>query len=347
MADALKDILIKRIDAMGPMTIADYMRECLMHPKHGYYQQKKVFGRDGDFITAPEVSQMFGEIIGIWLVQEWQRIGAPNAVNIVELGPGRGTLMADLRRTIKAVPEIDQAAKIHFVEMSSQLREKQREKHPDATWHDDLSSLPTGPSIIIANEFFDALPIHQYLYRNNGWSERVVATDSDGQLTYGIQPPGPQLALLSEIVAVPEDNTLYEVSPQSITCAGDIAAHIKENQGSVLIIDYGYMRSIGGDTFQALQKHEYVDPLDAPGDADLTAHVAFDQLAAALSSKGTSVAPIEIQGQFLMQHGLGVRAQKLSAGQIPQVQTKVVGELKRLTAPDEMGDLFKVLVARA
>jgi NADH dehydrogenase [ubiquinone] 1 alpha subcomplex assembly factor 7 len=343
---ALKTLLIKRIAMGGPITLADYMAECLMHPNHGYYQQQRVFGRDGDFITAPRVSQMFGEMLGLWCADRWHAMGRPARFNLIELGPGRGTLMADMLRATKAVPGFGTAARVCFVEESERLSALQAEKVPGAPWHKRLSDVPTGPSILMANEFFDALPIHQFEKKGGKWLERGVGFEGD-TLRPVLLLPSAKLALVPDSVRAAGDGSIAEVCPAGLSVAGEIAERLVAQPGAALIIDYGYRVSAPGDSFQALKSHDYVDPYAEPGLADLTAHVAFDQLAAAAAQKGAAPSSIQEQGAFLMALGLGLRAQKLAETGDKAGQTRILGELKRLTAPDEMGSLFKVLALQS
>jgi len=340
----LKPLLLDRIAATGPITIADYMAECLMHPDHGYYQKEHVFGADGDFTTAPEISQMYGEMLGLWLADRWYKMDKPEAVHLIELGPGRGTLMADLLRATAAVEGFNSAMTIHFVETSKQLRALQAELVPHANWHDSLATVPDGPSLIIANEFFDALPIHQFEKHKGNWLERRINAEGE-DLTLVLTPPSPKLALTDEKLRHDGlEGSILEVCPAALSITGDIADRLHNHGGAALVIDYGYRKSAHGDTFQALEKHEFTDPLANPGGADLTAHVAFDQLAkAATSKKALSYGPAA-QGMFLMALGIGARAQQLADHiDTPDGQERVLAELKRLTAGEEMGTLFKVL----
>lgn len=338
----LKAYLMKRIATEGPITLADYMAICLMHPKYGYYQHERVFGAEGDFITAPEVSQMFGEMIGLWLADRWMKIGKPTAINLVELGPGRGTFMKDILRAVEPVEEFTQAINIHFIEASTQLRATQKNHVPNATWHDHFALVPDGPALIIANEFFDALPIHQFEKLDGQWHERMVCTVKD-KLGLGLGPCSPKFTLVDDALKDGSDGSIVEICPSALSITGDIAEHIAQNGGAALIIDYGYRKSALGDTFQALEAHAYVDPFINPGKADLTAHVAFDQLKRVAQEKGIKAYGPAMQGMFLMAIGLGARAQVLAQGATPDVQERILSELKRLTATDQMGTLFKVL----
>jgi NADH dehydrogenase [ubiquinone] 1 alpha subcomplex assembly factor 7 len=339
----LLDIITKRIDAFGPISIADYMRECLLHPQHGYYQKQIVFGEKGDFITAPEISQMFGEIIGLQLAEKWLQLGKPAETQLIELGPGRGTLMADILRAARSIPEFHQSLNIHFIEASAQLRTLQREKVPTANWHEQIQDIPEGFSLIIANEFFDALPIHQYEKRDGIWFERMI-THQKKSLEYTLSLPGPQFALVPHSAKDRANNSIFEVCPSGLSITGILSDRLKQAGGAAIIIDYGYTQSGGGDTFQALKDHKFISPLTEPGHADITAHVAFDQLAQTANEKDIKVEGPYEQGQYLMASGIGVRAQKLATGANSSKQKTILSELKRLTASDEMGQLFKVLM---
>ncbi len=342
---ALKKKFVKRIEAAGPMTLAAYMAECLMHPEHGYYQQQAVFGADGDFTTAPEVSQMFGEMIGLWLADRWIKMGRPEQVKLIELGPGRGTLMADILRATEPVEDFQSAIEVHFVEASIQLRAMQAKQVPTAHWHDTLAQVPdsaSAPSLILANEFFDALPIHQYEKSGGNWVERMVGCVDD-KLTLVGGPCGPQFALVPEVIKAGPEGSIAEVCPAALSIVGDIAERLGTHGGAALVVDYGYRKSAAGDTFQALQNHEFCDPFAAPGEADLTAHVNFEILKTAATQKGLSAYGPAMQGMFLMAIGLGARAQVLAQQGDDAFQASILADLKRLTATDQMGTLFKVL----
>lgn len=340
---ALEVILKKQIIASGPITVADYMATCLMHPKHGYYQQRPVFGAEGDFTTAPEISQMFGEMIGVWLMDRWTSMGKPSAFNIIEAGPGRGTLMADILRTAKALPAFLDAAHIHFIETSEQLRQQQKRKVPNAEWHGDFSALPAGPSLFVANEFFDALPIHQYIRKSGVWLEKRVGISSDA-LCYALTPATGAVSLISDKLSnKAAEDSVIEICPAAISIAGQIADHIKQHTGAALIIDYGYFPAGIGDTFQALEGHKYVDPLLNPGSVDLTAHVNFESLQQiALEAGLAAPGPVD-QGALLMRLGIGARCEALATAKADHKQASLLSQLKRLTAPSEMGTLFKAM----
>lgn len=342
MSTPLKTILLEQIATSGPITFADYMAQCLMHPEHGYYQKERVFGQDGDFITAPEISQMFGEMLGLWLADRWIKMGKPSPVHLIEFGPGRGTLMADMLRAISPVEGFTDAANIHFIETSRQLRKLQKEQVPNAKWHDSAASLPDGPSLIVANEFFDALPIHQFEKHKGEWLERRVNAEGE-TFTLVLTPPSAKLALIPEKLKNSPEGSILEVCPAALSITGDIASRISDGGGAALIIDYGYRTSAAGDTFQALMGHAFTDPFAEPGKADITAHVAFDQLNQAAKEKGVATFGPAAQGMFLMALGMGARAQQLSNTMDPIGQQRILSELKRLTASEAMGTLFKVL----
>jgi SAM-dependent MidA family methyltransferase len=337
---ALLDKLRGLIRANGPMSVADYMAHCLGDPQQGYYATRDPFGAAGDFITAPEISQMFGEIVGAWLIDAWQLVGAPNPVRLVELGPGRGTLMADILRVARKAPDFQRAASIHLVETSQVLRRIQaetlRETGAEPRWHSSPDSVPPGPMLMIANEFFDALPIRQFM-RLDIWRERVIGLDSRDRLAFGIGP-----GVLDRGPDAPQGSIL-EISPLADTLAEITAARIVEQGGAALIIDYGHARSAPGETLQAVRGHAYADPLEEPGLADLTAHVNFGALAGRAESAGAAVHGPMPQGAFLSRLGLFERAGRLSAGADPETREAIRLAAQRLASPEQMGTLFKAL----
>ena len=334
----LADLLTARIARTGPISIADYMADCLMHPDHGYYATRDPLGRAGDFITAPEISQMFGELIGLSLAQSWLDQGAPARITLAELGPGRGTLMADALRATQAVPGFHAALSVHFVETSPVLRQAQASAVPHAQWHDTADSLPDGPLFLIANEFFDALPIRQFIRDGNGWRERMVGLEGDN-LAFGLSAPAP-LALLEHRLADTRDGDLVEHCPALPGIIQTISQRIATHGGAALIIDYGDWQSLG-DTLQALADHKHTDPLTSPGQADLTAHVDFAAIAAATApAKFTRLTP---QGVFLERLGITQRAQVLARTLTGTARENHIAAHRRLTHPTEMGDLFKVI----
>lgn len=341
MSTALADRLITRIARTGPISLADYMMECLLHPVDGYYTTGNPLGREGDFITAPEISQMFGEMIGLALAQAWMDQGAPSPVHLVELGPGRGTLMNDLLRATRAVPGFHAAATLHLVEASPRLRAQQSDllAAHEPTFHDTIETVPEGPTLLIANEFFDALPIRQFQRdEGDGWRERVVGLQ-DGVLTLGLAPPQTVSALAGRRLLV-KPGQIVETNAPAEAIAGEIGRRIAQFGGVAMFIDYGDGESIG-DTFQAVMGHKSVDPFAAPGHADLTAHVAFAPLArAAASARASSLTP---QGVFLERLGITARAQSLARALSGEPLERHIAAHRRLTHPEEMGNLFKVL----
>ncbi|MBV2359765.1 SAM-dependent methyltransferase [Thalassococcus sp. CAU 1522] len=337
---ALLDLLKRQIAASGPVTVAEYMAQCLGHPEHGYYTSRDPLGADGDFTTAPEISQMFGELLGLCLAQSWLDQGAPAPFVLAELGPGRGTLMADILRATRSVPGFHDAMSLHLVETSPILRKSQAAAldaaHP--CWHDTVGTLPDMPLFLVANEFFDALPVRQFVRDGPAWRERVVGVQ-DGALQVGLTDPT-HLATLSHRVEDTRDGDIVETCATGTAIAHAIGARIADRGGVALIVDYGDWRSLG-DTLQALQNHAPANPLAAPGMADLTAHVDFEALARAASPAAHS--RLTTQGVFLERLGITQRAQALARGLRGPALNAHVSAHRRLTHPDEMGSVFKVL----
>ncbi len=321
------------------MTIADFMSECLLHPTLGYYTARDPLGAGGDFTTAPEISQMFGELLGLALAQSWLDQGAPSRFVLAELGPGRGTLMADVLRATARVPGFHAAAALHLVEVSPALRAEQARLLPGATWHDSVGDLPDdAPLFLLANEFFDALPIRQFLRDGPGWRERVVGL-ADDRLAFGLTAAAP-LAALEPRLADTEDGDLVELAPALPALAAEIGRRIAGNGGAALIVDYGSWGGLG-DSFQAVAAHRKVDPLATPGAVDLTAHVDFAALARAIAP--AAHAALTPQGVFLERLGIAARAEKLAAALGGAARDNHLAAHRRLTHPEEMGNLFQVL----
>jgi len=338
----------KLIRSSGPMPVWRYMELCLTHPQYGYYIARDPIGREGDFTTAPEVSQMFGELLGLWAASVWKAIGSPPLLRLIELGPGRGTMMADALRALRVLPPLFQALHIHMVEINPLLRAKQREmlqgvRH--AEWHDSIDEVPEGPSVIFANEYFDALPIHQMVRRETGWHERVVDLDKNDKLVFGAaEEPMPRFeVLLPTLVRAAPVGAVFEWRPDAEMMR--IAKRVRQHEGAALIIDYGHLRSDAGDTFQAIARHSFTDPLKAPGQADLTAHVDFQALARAAEDLGARIHGPVTQGEFLKKLGIETRAVTLMTKATAEVSEDISNALKRLTGPGRggMGQLFKVL----
>jgi SAM-dependent MidA family methyltransferase len=329
---ALLARLTARIRATGPITLADYMAEALGH----YYATRDPLGRAGDFTTAPEISQMFGELLGLCLAQAWLDQGAPTPVTLAELGPGRGTLMADALRATARVPGF--APTVHLVETSPSLRAAQARLLPQATWHDTVATLPESPLLLIANEFLDALPIRQFVRAGQMWQERMIGLSGD-TLTFGLAPPAPVPAL-ADRMADTHDGDIVEHCPALAPIVSEIARRIATHGGAALFVDYGDWRS-RGDTLQALRKHAYADPLTAPGDADLTAHVDFESIARAAAP--ARVSAMTTQSALLRALGIDTRAAILARNLTGPALESHRAALHRLTDPAQMGHLFKAI----
>lgn len=338
---ALTDLLKAQITASGPMRLDAYMAACLMHPEHGYYTTRDPFGVTGDFITAPEISQMFGELVGLCLAQAWLDQGAPTPFALVELGPGRGTLMADALRATRGVPGFHDALQLHLVEVSDTLSALQAEtllSHPPA-WHATTDTLPDLPVFAIANEFFDALPIRQFERRGDGWCERLVGLEN-GQLTLGLGAKRAEPTLTHRIDDT-TDGDLVETCPGATAPITALSTRIAQHGGAALIIDYGDWRALG-DTLQAVRDHKPVGLLDTPGQADLSAHVDFEALARA-TAPGATYARLTPQALFLSRLGITHRAEALARSMTEDQRKTHHAAFHRLTDPGEMGTLFKVL----
>jgi NADH dehydrogenase [ubiquinone] 1 alpha subcomplex assembly factor 7 len=336
------------IRSAGPMPVWRYMELCLMHPEHGYYLSRDPLGREGDFTTAPEVSQMFGELLGLWAASVWKVMGSPPLLRLIEIGPGRGTMMADALRALRILPPLHQALRIHLVEVNPVLREKQREMltgSHEISWHDTIDDVPEGPSVIFANEYFDVLPIHQMVKRETGWHERTIELDSNGKLVFGtaIEPVPYFEALLPPVVRAAPVGAVFEWRPDAEIMK--IASRVRDQDGAAVIIDYGHTSSDAGDTFQAIARHSYSDPLKNPGQADLTAHVDFQALVRAAENIGARVHGPVAQGDFLRRLGIETRAVSLMAKAAPEVSEDIARALRRLVEGGHggMGQMFKVL----
>jgi NADH dehydrogenase [ubiquinone] 1 alpha subcomplex assembly factor 7 len=344
------EIEIRRIIAVdGPISIARYMALALTHPAHGYYATRDPFGARGDFVTAPEISQMFGELLGLWAAAVWQRMGAPARVNLVELGPGRGTLMTDALRALMVVPAFRAAIEVHLVEASPFLRANQQEVLGvlgiPVAWHGNVDEVPDGPLIVLANEFFDALPVHQAVKASDGWHERMVGLDDEDRLVFALHPVpvrGLDGLLPPRIRAAPV-GALFEWHPDQVV--SELAARLMRNSGAALIVDYGHLESGIGDTLQAVTAHGFAAPLASPGEADLTAHVDFAAVARAAERAGAHVSRPVAQAEFLHRLGIAERARMLKVRATPMQAAKIDAALARLTATGTtgMGELFKAI----
>lgn len=344
----MENILKSYIAQKGPMNISEFMQICLSHPTHGYYMQSDVFGQKGDFTTAPEINQMFGEIIGLWLVDSMVKLPNEPEFNLVELGPGRGTLMADILRSMGKFKNSFKL-NIHMVEISPKLTEMQQDKLTDfkenIIWHKDLhelrSNINSAPCMFIANEFFDALPIRQYEFLDSQWYERM-AGEKAGKIipTLSMKPVEPELPEL--LVNRAADGAIFETSPASLYYLDKILDILKANNGTALIIDYGHDGHGFGDTLQAVKSHEYAKIFDNLGTQDITAHVNFTALKQHAEAQNIQVNPVVTQGSFLSDLGISLRAQMLIRRN-PNQELEIAEALKRLVGESEMGNLFKVL----
>lgn len=336
--------LQKRLQHEGPLPLSQFMGLCLYHPEYGYYRNHNPLGQNGDFVTSPEISQMFGELIALCFMDVWQRMGAPTRIHAIELGPGRGTLMQDFLRTIS--PEFLKAIDLHLVDISPILKQEQRQRitHKQTTWHDDIetafAACAQAPLFVIANEFFDALPIRQFVKKEQDWVERGI-TYKDGAyqmvelLTQDTRLPQlPSGATVNDIAEICEDaRYITQLLTQQIALQG----------GMALFIDYGYTQSAYGDTLQAMRSHQYHDFLVDPGTADLTAHVDFKALKTIAEEQGAHVSGPTTQGHFLTELGIDIRAAQLKRNADSATQIMIDKTLHRLTHPEAMGELFKVL----
>jgi len=335
------------IRSTGPISVADYMATCLLDPEDGYYTKRDPFGTKGDFVTAPEISQMFGELVAVWLVQGWQAIGSPASVTIAEIGPGRGTMMKDMVRTIgRLAPKLAGSADFALVEASPRLAATQQETLAGSSgaisWHATLDTLPDRPLLVVGNEIFDALPFRQFVKQNGKWLERAVGLDAVGALQFGIGtasiaadaiPPGANIVL---------DGSIFEIAPAREAMMSAVAERIATKGGCGIFFDYGHLEPGFGDTFQAVRAHRSEGVFDNPGEADLTSHVDFSALAAVARAHGLE-ADMTNQGAFLLGMGLLERAGQLGRSGDAVAREKISADVERLAGPDQMGILFKVL----
>lgn len=343
----LRDKIVRLIEAGGPLSIAEYMALCLYDKADGYYMTRDPFGRSGDFITAPEISQMFGELIGIWLVSAWRALGRPERPMVAEIGPGRGTLIRDVVRTIGQIaPDLRAGADFRLIETSSRLRLAQATTLQGTwghfEWHNDVDELPRAPLLIVGNELFDAIPIRQYVKAGRTWLERAVGLDAEGNLTFTARPGSPDPALVPPDAAAAPDGTIIEIAPVRTAIMDKIAERIATDGGAGLFTDYGYAQPAAGDSLQALVRHAYADPLVDPGSADITAHVDFAALVEVARVHGLETI-LSTQGDFLLGMGLLERAGQLGAKADQAVRKRLQDEVDRLAGSDGMGTLFKVL----
>ena len=345
---ALLTLIRETIAGEGPISVARYMALALGHPTLGYYRTRDPFGPEGDFVTAPEISQIFGELLGLWSATVWQTMGSPERLNLVELGPGRGTLMADALRAARIVPGFLRAITLHLVETSPVLRERQRgilgESGVPIQWHDAPDDVPGGPSLVLANEFLDALPIRQFVRAEAGWCERLIGLGPDDDLVFGLARD-PELTLRDD---PGPPGAVIEIGDAAQGLAAALAHRLRDG-GAALLIDYGSVMPRLGDSLQALRRHRFVHPLATPGDADVTAHVDFAALGRAAAAAGASIhGPVD-QADFLEALGIRVRAERLMAGADEAGRLRIAQDIARLTARETtgMGRLFKVMAIGA
>ncbi|MGG7518623.1 class I SAM-dependent methyltransferase [Allorhizobium undicola] len=342
---------IKAIIRMnGPLSVTDYFALCLADPEHGYYKTREPFGTGGDFITAPEISQLFGEMIGVFVVHAWQRHGLPAPVRLAEVGPGRGTMMSDMLRVIaRLAPDLYRDCTVHLVETSQRLRDVQHEtleSHIEKiSWHSSFDEVPPGFALVVANELFDAIPIRQFVKTGAGFRERMVSLGIDDELTFTTGVAGLDPALLPPGSGTPPDGTIFEIAPARQAVMQAMCERLKHEGGTALIIDYGHISTGFGDTLQAIKNHGFDPPLAHPGLADLTSHVDFEDLARTAMAAGVHVNGCLRQGDFLVGLGIEDRAGALGRGKEQAVQRELTDAVQRLAGAGEgcMGELFKVL----
>jgi len=333
---SLRDRLAAQIRAGGPLTVAQYMTACLHDPEAGYYATRPALGPEGDFITAPLVSQMFGEMLGVWAAEGWARMGRPGRVLLVEAGPGDGTLMADMLRAARVAPGFLAAAEVWLVEVSEPLIAAQRDRLGETVrWARALDEIPPGPMILVGNELLDCLPARQWVRTRSGWAERMVGLDDDGALAFGLGGALPPLG-------APEAGAgaVLEVSAAQAAFGQQLGERTARDGGAALLIDYGRAEPGLGDTLQALKRHRKVDPLACPGEADLTVHADFPAVLAAARRGGALAGPLLTQGAFLRALGIEQRAAALARAR-PDRREVLARQLERLVGAGQMGELFK------
>lgn len=342
----LDRILRQRIAAAGPISVYDYMSLCLGHDEHGYYRCREAIGRSGDFMTAPEISQVFGELIGLWSAAVAETIAPGAPLRLVEIGPGRGTLMADALRARRIVPGRLGRLAVHLVEPSPALAALQRRTLAAGPlvphWHETLAGVPPGPAIILANEVIDALPVRQLIRRDGRWHERTVGLGEDGALILAVaEEPEPGIA-----TAAPE-GSLIELRPGVEGLLGAIAERSRAHPTIALLIDYGHAHSGFGDTLQAVARHRSCDPLARAGETDLSAQVDFEALVAAAHAHGLETGGPVPQAAFLGALGIVERAERLMRSATPSQATAIEAGVLRLIDPNGMGSRFKVLALKS
>ena len=337
--------LVERIRLDGPIGVDQFMMAALGDSEHGYYMTRDPFGRAGDFTTSPEISQVFGEIIGAWLAESWRQMGGPAETLLIELGPGRGTLAADVLRALRVLPACRAAVRLHLVETSPLLRQRQRETLRDIpiVWHDSIDQVPAGPFLLVANELFDALPVSQHVRRGESWFERRVGLDEAGALAF-VEHAAPNVESLRRRAPAAGEGILETSEPRTRLAAA-IGGRLAASPGTALLIDYGYRETSFGDTLQAVRGHVPVDPLAAPGEADLTAHVDFQAIADSIAAASASVWGPITQRAFLIGSGALLRAAMLERKADAATAATIRQGVDRLLDPAGMGTLFQVVAA--
>ena len=343
----LEQQLKSYIKAKGPVSVRAFMEACLYDPMHGYYRQGNPLGAEGDFITAPEISQMFGEMLGIWCVTTWQAMANPVPLQIIELGPGRGTLMADILRSLQRLHPNFEMISVHLVERSVTLKETQKKTLEGSLcpvyWYNSLGEVPEGPSIIIANEFLDCFPVRQFIKTDKAWHERVVGLDETGNFAFMVGNEVPRGAIIPSRLFDSEPGSIFEFCPDFENVMKDVSRMAQRHPMAALFVDYGFEGPQTGETLQALRSHKQVSPFLSPGEVDLTAHVDFTALAALGIANGLKCYGPRDQGAFLSQLGIGARAEILVKNASEDQIEKLASDVVRLVAPEHMGALFKAL----
>jgi NADH dehydrogenase [ubiquinone] 1 alpha subcomplex assembly factor 7 len=345
--NALEREIRTLIETQGPISVSNYMALCLAHPEYGYYTTRDPLGTDGDFTTAPEISQMFGELIGVWCAEVWRLMGSPSRVALAEIGPGRGTLMKDALRAAKVLPGFLNAIELHFIETSPVLQERQRENLHGVVskiaWHGEAKTLPEAPMIVVGNEFVDALPIDQFEKKSGRWHERKIGLGADGGFCFGLDPaPLPDFEQqLPERLAPAPNGAVFE--RRELSPITELVSRIGKHGGAALFVDYGHAESGFGETLQAVRGHDYAEPLETPGEIDLTSQVDFEALAA-LANNNVRAIGATTQHDFLVQLGIEARADILQRNAKPEIREEIGTARDRLIGPTPgMGELFKAL----
>ena len=343
----LGDQIDTQIRETGPMSLATYMGLCLSHPRHGYYTTGRPIGAAGDFITAPEISQMYGELIGFFFVNLWQQMGQPTSFTLLELGPGRGTLMQDALRAASKADGFENALHLQLFESNALLKGEQEKRLGQYSpyWASEIDAVSDDPIFVIANEFFDALPIKQFIKTDDGWHERLIGL-KQGVRTFGLSPTPIAESAAPDAVHGAFPGEVLELSAAAADAMQQLARKVALQGGAIVAIDYGYGTTQTGETLQAVKDHAFADPLEAPGEADISAHVNFEVLATAARTTGLAVTALAHQGDWLLRLGIGERAKALARAN-PNEAGNIARAVERLTSPEQMGTLFKVLCAHS